>query len=180
MNQKQFLWLTCAVFTILGFQNCSRSSDSSQSQNGGASRSIASISGYVQSNGATVGHVLGIYNNVASMYVPTIDSYVNVDLATGEYANDFAYFSELNCTGVPMATSHLGTSNKAVIFVGGRYYRVLEKFTGTFIYKSWNTQGQCSNISPAGSVLSNPAYRVQEINRPYDFESLAPLAVRFK
>ena len=156
-------------------------------ENGGPSLiSVAHASSYIEHNGEKIAYVLLLYSNTATLYVPTIDRYLNIDIRTGRYIdNNIVYFSEVDCLGLVFTSSFPGISGKAIIFSNDKYYLVTNSFLGFSVsyFSSYfsSSNEKCYN-SPyeTGSKLYGGAFSLNQINRPYNFERIAPLKIKFE
>ena len=159
-------------------------------ENGGPSLiSVAHASSYIEHNGEKIAYVLGLSSNTATLYVPTIDRYLHINIRTGRYIDTGVYFSEVDCLGLVFTSSFPGISGKAIIFSNDKYYLVTNSFLGFSVSYFSNTNffvkddsfEKCYN-SPyeTGSKLYGGAFSLNQINRPYNFERIAPLKIKFE
>jgi len=185
-----------ALCTVILFQNCaggsgttSQSPDQNSDIPGGTSNPIQAASVHIVNNGKKIAYVLGIESNVATIYIPSVDRYTRVDLTTGKYQKTWVYYSGPDCTGIAVTAGRTfpGETGKSVVFFGGRYYRITGQYPGQFSYRSmFNEYDYPYPSAPEGcsNYASSQPYPVttfvfEEVSRPYDFESIAPLKVQF-
>lgn len=190
MRQK-LLWVAGAILIALCFQNCSKTSNNqsdNSNNNGNPSRTIASTSAYIRYNGSKFAYVLSISADRASLYLPSYDRYVDISIRTGKYQPGILYYTEAGCQGSAIATYFPGVMEKGIIFSNGKYYVARSALTNYFSYKSSFIQydyttslygGGCSSISNPQPMPSQ-GYLVEEVERPFNFENIAPLDIHFE
>ncbi|NOZ68874.1 MAG: hypothetical protein GXP46_06450 [Deferribacteres bacterium] len=136
---------------------------------GGASDGIK----VYDANGQYLG--LSSFSHLYSVYVPSMSTYVGIDLSTGEARIVDLYFKSNDCTGTPYVrpsqTYWIG-KNRVKYYTGARTVPVKKKIN------SWdNGYSECV-VHHIGFVSVVPAEEVPAASLPFTFPVALPLEFR--
>lgn len=161
----------------------SNSSDNGSTVNAGNSSHVTvNKLATIDSNGSTVANIVQFAAGTVTAYIPSVDRYVSIQLADGQYSPSFFYWSHPNCTGVPIVSGFIGETGKSILFdlVNNKYFLVSNLIfpNTTMSYQSYSISGNCTNASYS-TVSSYGFAALTEVSKPYDFTSMAPITIVF-
>lgn len=173
-----------AMFVLLS--GCGSSSPTNQNASANLTNNpslpVTEALATIQNNNQTVAYVISIGQDTAEVYIPSADRYANIHLSTGQYVDQFAYFSGQNCTGSAYSDVP-GPLGKGIAYINGAYYQTSSaippsQITIGSMYQGAN--GVCEGISETIDNFGGSSTLLVQTSRPYDFTSLAPLNLSYQ
>ncbi len=131
--------------------------------------------------GQILAYVVGLQKTgFMTLYLPGLDQYMEVNQRTGKYRTNLVYYTGSGATGEAFAglsTSWYGEVGKTVITNGAEYFLVDSPRATTVGVSYINGVNMFDFMIP---TTETDAYNLVSITRPYDFESIAPLAITYQ
>ncbi|MBI1860467.1 MAG: hypothetical protein HYR96_06080 [Deltaproteobacteria bacterium] len=145
------------------------------------------FSGAVLKHGSdSLGFVMDfIQYDFVHAYIPSIDQYVRINLTTGKYRDNETYqlwFTTSDCSGTVYSNQYHGVPGKTVTLSAnnGKYYLVKNVTSSAVTIASYQSSGITCKATSFSVGPSDRVAILEEVTRPYDFESIAPLTIEFK
>lgn len=146
---------------------------------------VVAAKAMIKHDGEVIAYVIDVKMDEAVVYIPSVSRYTEISLSTGKYTNNSTrYFSEPDGEGTTYVSWFVGEIGKAVIYskLVDRYYIITNWAPDETVVQSALYNGAIQNITPlvTGTDQTMKVAEIEETSRPYNFESIAPIALSFE